>query len=50
MFLIGLVLAITASALFVTVEDGNTWPIVIAIIGIGLIAASNYRLMKPKKQ
>lgn len=46
MFYVGLGLAIAAAVLLIGNFMGNTSPIVLAIIGIGLIASSKVRLFK----
>ena len=55
MFAVGLIVALVAALMEFCQErcflgvDLEGWPMVLGIIGIGLIATSNYRLMKLKK-
>ena len=55
MFAVGLIIVLLAALMVFCQErcflgvDLEGWPMVLGIIGIGLIATSNYRLMKLKK-
>jgi len=56
MFAVGLIIALVAALMefcqgqcFLRVNLEG-WPMVLGIIGIGLIATSNYRLLKGKKK
>jgi LPXTG-motif cell wall-anchored protein len=55
MFAVGLIIALVAALMTFCQErcflgvDLESWPTVLGIIGIGLIASSNYRLLKSKK-
>jgi len=56
MFVAGLIIALVAALMEFCQErcflktDLEGWPMVLGIIGIGLIATSNYRLLKSKKK
>ena len=56
MFAVGLIIALLAALMEFCQErcflrvDLEGWPTVLGIIGIGLIASSNYRLLKSKKK
>jgi magnesium-transporting ATPase (P-type) len=56
MFAVGLIIALVAALMVFCQErcflrvDLEGWPTVLGIIGIGLIATSNYRLWKGKKK
>ena len=56
MFAVGLVIALLAALMEFCQErcflrvDLEGWPMVLGIVGIGLIATSNYRLLKSKKK
>ena len=51
MFFVGIAMAVVAAIMFLggyLVE--SNFPIILGIMGIVFIAASNFRLLKPKKQ
>jgi protein-S-isoprenylcysteine O-methyltransferase Ste14 len=56
MFAVGLIIALVAALMEFCQErcflrlDLEGWPMVLGIIGVGLIATSNYRLLKSKKR
>jgi uncharacterized membrane protein len=56
MFVVGLIIALLAALMVFCQErcflrvDLEFWPMVLGIVGIGLIASSNYRLLKSKKK
>ena len=50
MFWIGVIIAAISAVLFAGNFVDDTSPIVLLIIGIGLIGASNYRLLKKKEK
>ena len=56
MFAVGLTIALVTALMEYCQErcflgvDLGFWPMVLGIVGIGLIASSNYRLLKSKKK